>query len=205
MPSVEIKIFAAIILFEILCFLPALARVFTNILACLIKWKESVNLQMSSARLDRNFAALGLIPVFIFICTYYHLYPKTEGMDFLPSLGYTSLVFAAYCLVRFLCRLIFRSARIEKDKYVCATASAYNFFIIATVLMGLTAAICNIFDVNGSVKDILLWELIAVYAVLLLRKTQIFTYYRGFFSGILYLCTLEILPTALLVASVLFL
>lgn len=202
MPDVGIKIITAVLVFIMLYTLQPLARVLPDILACITRWKESVNIQMSSARHSRDLAALGLLPAFIFICANFHLYPKTAGMNFYGSLVITLEILAAYCLIRILCAFVFRSKKMDRENYFLARSSFFNFYIIAVILMSLTVILCSLLGINDSLTEILLWELAAVYVIFIIRKTQIFKYYGGFFSGILYLCTLEILPTSLLVASV---
>ena len=205
MPSVGIEITVALICLSSLAALPSIAGIFPNLIGCIAWWKENVNLNSSGhLKRARNSATILLIPVFLLICSIHGIYPPTETLDITSAILYNIPIFGAYIAVRSLCILIFRNRdNIGANEYGCAVTAPFNYFIIACILMALTSLVAGISHIGADmIRSLLRWELIVVYALCLLRKTQIFAYNRGFFSGILYLCTLEILPTGLLIAPI---
>lgn len=176
-----------------------------SLLGCIVRWKESVNLHASvSLSRMRDYAAWLLVPTFLLLCSEYDIYPAVWTLESWPSIARTSLVFAAYLLVRFLCNLVFKGKKIGNKDFFCAICCQRNFFVILVFIMALTFCICSASGLmHDTTGDILGWEIVVVYAVHLIRKTQIFAHYVGFLAGFLYLCTLEILPTGLLIAPLL--
>ncbi|MBQ0097165.1 MAG: hypothetical protein KBS53_05880 [Bacteroidales bacterium] len=205
MPDVGIKILTAFACLMVLIAVPSINAVAPSLLSCLLKWKESVNLHssVSLSRL-RNMAAAAIIPAFLLMCSHFRLIPWLEGYGEWQSLGYTALVFSAYILVRYLCRLLFRGNRMRPSDFFSATDAAYSFFLLMGIVMVLTFCICSVIHrPSESIAEVFKVEIIALYAVFVLRKTQILSHYGGISSGFLYLCTLECLPTGLLTASML--
>jgi hypothetical protein len=99
---------------------------------------------------------------------------------------------------------LLRGKKINQKTYRSACKSSHTFFIILTLLLMAMGGIMSFVNVAPmDIKNAMLWVSAAIYAVFLLRKTQIFTSSCSFFSGFLYLCALEILPTGALVASAL--
>lgn len=203
MPSVGIKILASFACLLAIVTVPAMNAVLPNLLSCLVKWRESVNLHSSvSLSRKRNIAAVAIIPAFILMCSHSRLLPWTEDCGEWLSLGWTALTFAVYVLVRYLCRHLFRGNRLRPSEFESATEAAYSFFLLTAIVMVISLCICFAANVSSSVTAMVFKvEITAIYAVFVLRETQIFTHYGGFSSGFLYLCTLECLPTGLLMAS----
>ncbi len=205
MSDVGIKILTAFACLVTLIAIPCINAVAPSLLSCLLKWKESVNLHssVSLSRL-RNVAAAAIIPAFLLICSHFRLIPWMEGYGEWESLGYTVLVFSSYVLVRYLCRLLFRGDRMRPADFFAAADAAYSFFLLTGIVMVLTFCICSAIHLpSESVTEVFRVEIIALYAVFILRKTQILSHYGGISSGFLYLCTLECLPTGLLTVSML--
>lgn len=205
MPDVGIKILEALACLSALVAVPSVNAVTPNLLGCLLKWKEAVNLHSSvSLSRMRNMAALALTPAFILLCSRYRLIPWTQDCGEWPSLGYTTLVLAVYLLIRYICRLLFKGHGLSNSEFSCAADTAYSFFLLTGIVMAVSFCIC--FAINTpaeSVRRLFVVEITALYAMFVLRKTQILSHYGGIFSGFLYLCTLECLPTGILVASML--
>lgn len=178
-----------------------------------LRWKECIRF-FNSTNMNRskNTLARALILPFVLICTRFELFPPASywteklcgaGADhsFVTAL-LTAGVFGIYLILRALCVLCFKGKNIEKNEMSCARNCIYIFFICAVTFMFAASGICSLLSVNQSVtSNILLAVLAFVYGIGIIRKTQIFTHYRGYLAGILYLCTLEILPTGLLIVS----
>lgn len=205
MPDAGIRILAAFACLAVLVAIPSITAVFSSLLGCIWKWKESVNLYSSvSLSRHRNYAAAAIIPAFILLCAHFRLIPWLNGYGEWQSLGYTALVFSAYIMVRFLCRKIFQGKELRPSYFSSAADAAYSFFLLAGLTMFFTLCICSAISLPyESVSKTFRVEIIALYAIFVLRKTQILSHYGGISSGFLYLCTLECLPTGLLTASML--
>ena len=211
--SVPMGLTMAVAVLLVLLRIGDLQNIATMLPASFIRWKECVSLFNSvSMNRSKNRVARAMILPFILICTRFDLFPPAAGWarelggtpaadPFITTLIVAG-VFAAYLILRELCIVCFKGKKIERTEMKCACNSVYIFFISAVTLMFLTSGICTLFAANQEViRKILLWILAVVYSICLLRKTQIFAYYRGFLAGILYLCTLEFLPTGLLIVS----
>ena len=109
---------------------------------------------------------------------------------------------AAYALLRRFLTRVAEPRRINYDTWRLAATSGYNYFIVLTLVLVATAGISSIAGVNElMVKRILQYEIAVIFAVFLLRRTQILSNACNQFTAFLYLCALEILPAGLLVAS----
>ena len=78
----------------------------------------------------------------------------------------------------------------------------YNFLIViasVTVLVFVSVLVFNFSPIV--VRGILLTVIAFVYMIFIIRKMQILTKVYGLVKSILYLCSLELLPAAVLVAS----
>jgi hypothetical protein len=54
---------------------------------------------------------------------------------------------------------------------------------------------------DADVRNAMLWVSAFIYALFLIRKTQIFSTSCSIFAAFLYLCALEMIPTGILVVS----
>ena len=107
-------------------------------------------------------------------------------------------------LVRALCYALFRPRRLGTEESATLRHLPYNYFILTAVLTLLTAGVCAVAHVpDDVVRTILYWETGLLWGFTLVRSAQ-FLDGKGFgFTTFLYLCGLEIVPAALLVAVVL--
>ena len=198
-----------IVVFTILTvlYLRRLVGILPYLVRGLWRWREVPALE-ASMRLSRDRTAFALVMVvpFCLIVSRYDLLPLRFLETFDPGLRTLILVgiFAVYALLRrFLTRLA-EPRRINYDTYRLAAASGYNYFIVMTLLLVATAGICTIAGVNEmTIRKFLLYEIAVIFAVFLLRRTQILSNACNQFTAFLYLCGLEILPAGLLVASAL--
>ena len=169
------------------------------------RWKEVLNLE-ASMRLSRDRTSFALVMVvpFCLVISRYNLFPLRllEGLD--AGMRTLALVgiFAAYALLRRFLTRVAEPRRINYDTWRLAATSGYNYFIVLTLVLVATAGISSIAGVNElMVKRILQYEIAVIFAVFLLRRTQILSNACNQFTAFLYLCALEILPAGLLVAS----
>lgn len=198
-----------IVVFTILTvlYLRRLVGILPYLVKGLWRWKEVPNLE-TSMRLSRDRTSFALVMVvpFCLVISRYNLYPLRflEGFD----AGIRTLIligiFAVYALARRFLTRIAEPRRINYDTWRMAAVSGYNYFIVLTLVLVATAGVSAIAGVNElMVKKILLYEIAVIFAIFLLRRTQILSNACNQFTAFLYLCGLEILPAGLLVASAL--
>lgn len=184
-------------------------RVAPSVVSSLLRWKEIINLEDSvKLSIDRNAAAVLFSVPFCMAAARYRLYSPafTEGLAPVPYFLTVLGVFLLYNGLRALMHIAFRPKKMNVKLYKTSFKSSYTFFIMAAFVFLSTAGICAFADVPDAViKTAGLYETGAVYLLYLFRKGQIFMKSCSFLMTILYLCTLEILPTCILVASVLWL
>ena len=152
---------------------------------------------------DRNLvAAVFLLPAVLLIFRY-----RLYDPSFLQGLGpdvrllVIAGVFFGYLLLRFLLSLWARPRR-RYDDYQMAYRAGYTFFILLMMLALATVGILYLIGVDDLIiSRFLLIEAGVVYLIYLLRRGQILSLSCNPLTTFLYLCGLELLPTALLVAS----
>ena len=192
-----------------ICILPLkrFVGIFPSLMACIVRWKESVNLDASvKLSRDRDIMAIAMVMPFCLTAGKFGLYSPSWIGHFVGDarLGITIGVILAYILLRKGLEHIMRPKKMSQKTYKTACKSSNTFFIILTLALMAMGGIMSFTNVAPmEIKNAMLWVSGATYAVFLLRKTQIFTSSCSFFSGFLYLCALEILPTGALVASAL--
>ena len=196
---------ALISLLIIITLLRRLVSIFPSLLACLIRWKESVNLEMSvKLSRDRNILAIALIIPFCLTAFHWGLYRPSfiESLSPASGLAITIGVFIAYILLRWALTSICRSKKSRKSAYSTSIAAGRTFFIILTLLLMAIGGIMSFIGASTqTIKDAMIWVSGAIYLLFILRRTQIFASSYNFFIVFLYLCALEIIPTGVLVTS----
>ena len=199
------NILALISLLTALLLLKTLVGIFPSLLACMIRWKESVNLDASvQLSRDRDITALVLIIPFCLTVTRFNLYAPSFMGPFNQNgrIGIILGIFILFILLRTFIERILRKNKINQKTYKTACKSSYSFFSILTLLLLMTGGILSFIDVAPEViRNAMLWISATIYGLSLLRKTQILASGSSFFTGFLYLCALEIIPTGALVAS----
>ena len=199
------NILALISLLIITLLLRRMVGVFPSLMACMIRGKESLNLEASvKLSLDRDALALAMIIPFCLVAFRYKLYFPgfIEEMTDDSVLGIYFGVFAVYIFLRFLMTWLFRPQKLPKKTYVAADKASRSFFIVYTLMLLAMGGIFGLADVQDSVsRDAMLWVSAFMYLLFLLRKTQIFSTSCSVFAGFLYLCALEMIPTGILVVS----
>lgn len=154
---------------------------------------------------DRNLVAMSLVVPFILIAYRYQLYnPRfiADAGDNL-RLALIAAVFAGYVILR---QLIYVWVRPRRRGDVLRTAhrSAYTHFIILTLTLLFVSGVCAVTGVpDGATGTVLGVATAVVFVLYLSRFAQILSLSCNQLRTFLYLCTLEILPASLLVASAL--
>lgn len=109
----------------------------------------------------------------------------------------------AFLLVRRLCYLLFRPARLSGEELSTLQHNIGNYIILLAVLTLTTVGLGAVFHLpDAVVRSILLWETAAVWLFNMVRSAQLLAARISGFSTFLYLCGLELIPAALLVTVV---
>ncbi len=199
-------ILALISTLVIITLLKRLVNIFPSLVACTIRWKESVNLDSSVKNAyDRDIIAMGMVLPFCLAVSRFRLYTPSfmDGMDESIRLCVTIGIFIIYDMVRRLASMMTHNRK-NKKIYDVAQKSSYTFFIILSIILVALGGIMSFCHVGPETTRIaMLWVSAFIYTLSLLRKTQIFLSGFSKLTCFLYLCGLEIIPTGLLIAPVL--
>lgn len=190
----------------VLLALPGLFNVLPFLLGGAVRWRETQHLADSpKLRSCCSEAALAMIFPTVFVIARFSLHPRCEGLGPWGSLAAAAVIFAGYVLLRAVMRLIMRPRKRSNssaESFKFASIVPAMFFLLWSIILIITAFFGLSLRVPSyQLKEIMYAETALCYFLCILRRTQIFIYYRGFFSGILYLCTLEIIPTGALILS----
>ena len=185
--------------------LKRLINIFPSLIACMARWKESVNLEASVKNsLDRDMIAVACILPFCLVVGRFRLYDPA----FMGSMGenvrtiVTIGIFLAYCGIRIMMSMTVRTHRNSGKSAKTAERCSYTFFIILTLILILTGGVLSFLNVDdGVIRSAMLWISAGIYLLFILRKFEIFVSSCSVFTAFLYLCALEIIPTGTLVIS----
>ena len=201
------KILALISVILIIALLKRLVNIFPSLVACMVRWKESLNLEASVKHsLDRDMLAAAMIIPFCLTVTKFGLYSPAflSGMNENGRTAVIIGIFLVYCGIRLMMSMIVKTHNMASKTSKAAERSSFTFFIILTLVLILTGWTLSFLDVGiEAIRNAMLWISAFIYAVFLLRKTQIFISGCSIFTAFLYLCALEIFTTGALVASAL--
>ena len=203
--SLALEILACVSLFIILLILRKIVNVYPSLIACVMRWKESINLEASvKLSRDRNAIALALVIPFCLIVEHFDLfYPsymdgKGESMRILIVIG----TFIIYGSLRRITAFFSRPKKQSDKSYVTGCKSMFTYFILITLILLCVGGVCEFISVRDSLtKEILLWLTGATYLFAIFREFQIFVSSYSVFAAFLYLCALELMPTGILLAS----
>lgn len=190
-------------------FLNRIIGIFPFITGSLFRWKEIVNLE-NSIKLTRDRNSIAFIALFIIVLAVsrFDIYSPSY-LSLLPRSLHTAGILGAvllFLLLReiFIIGLSPRSFSIEQ--YRLANRSIFNFMIFWAAVIVFTVFVRMIFNINLMIiKNLILIQIGFFYFIFLIRKTQIMIKACGHIAAFLYLCSLELLPAGLLIASGLFL
>ena len=196
---------ALISLLVVILLLRSMVNTFPSLIACLFRWKENINLQMS-VKLSRERDTLALAMIIPFCLTVYRFELYNPG--FFDNFGENAKIwmilgiFAGFMILRKICTFLLRTKRLSQIIYKSAITSERTFFIVLTLLLLSTGGILSLFDINiATIRSTMFWLSGTIYIAFLLRKLQIFNSGCSIFLSFLYLCALEILPIGVLVTS----
>jgi len=186
-----------------LIFIPGIIECFPSLLAAVVRWKESENINYAAKiSRSRTRSCIALTIPFLLVSARYCLFSPAANPSPLMQLGITAAAMLGWLLVRLLMTAIFKSRHMRKDAWQSAVKCPESFFCILSGLMLVSAAVFHFTACPDEIaREIILWEIGVLYLLSIIRETQIFVHYRGGFSGFLYLCTLELIPSGLLIAA----
>ena len=206
--DVAIGIISFIMLIAGLALAGKILDVALPVVGCFIRWKECVNLENSlRLRTNRNIVATYFLTLLCLIAARYRLWAPSfaDGFAPFPFLALTFGVVVGYLLLRMVLAhgLKPRDSR-RKGNYTVAIREFYTYTIGAGLLLSVTTGILSLCGTADElIRTVLIWEIAAVYLVHFIRKGQILGSSMPLFSTFLYLCALELIPTAALVAAAL--
>ena len=196
---------ALISLIVVILLLRSMVNTFPSLIACLLRWKECINLQMS-VKLSRERDKLAASMVIPFCLTVYRYGLYTP--NFLHNYGengkiwITIGVFVGFVILRKACSTILKVRKTPAVTYRAAISAEYTFFIILALLLLTLGGILPLLDVSTTaIRSTMFWVSGTIYTLFLLRKLQIFNSACSIFLSFLYLCALEILPLGVLLTS----
>ena len=172
---------------------------------CVVRWKGNLDLE-DSLQLSRSrnwIVAILFIPLCMVV--YSHgLYDPDIASGLQPALRLAVVIGALLC---YLLLRAFLNWQLEMHNYrsktfTAANHSFYNYAIILFFLLFLAGAALNAFSPDERLtRSILVWIMALSYLFYIIRRGQIFASACNPFTTFLYLCSLELLPTAALVLS----
>ena len=199
------NILTLISLLFVLLTLRRLVGVFPSLMACLIRWKESVNLEASvQLSRDRNILSRAMFIPLCLVVWRFGLYRPAfmQGFTEEEGLGITIAVILTYVLLRKALEFLFHPRKNTCKTYWTACKASRTFFSILTLtLLAMGGIMAFIGTEPATIESAMLWVSAAIYLVFLLRKFQILMSSASFFAAFLYLCALEIIPTGAIFAS----
>jgi len=189
-------------------FLKQLLAIFPFLFGGLFRWKPLVNLEdsMGMTRYRNSVAGAFVLP-FILIASRYELLPIRFAADFEPGLKTLAVLaaFAAYMILRAIAIEVLVPKKISHDTYRLANRTLYDFLILGGLGQFIGVSVGVAFGLNDlTVNRILFYTFVVFFVLFLVRRTQILRNECNQFTAFLYLCALEILPVAIVVAVALF-
>lgn len=201
---------AAVLIFTLWMMLNirALIHITPPLADCLVRWKGSVNLDKSiQLSRERNTAARILFLCGGLLASRFGLL-RSGMIDSLPASWQTPAIFGvliAYALLRRIIYLFMSQYVRKRDIFMAGHTASYNFGIWIAITMLIAAGAGSAFAIqDADMKNILTGICIFFYVFYLIRKMQIFNSCYHKFMSFLYLCGLELIPTAALIAVAVF-
>ena len=203
MPVLFVVLAVAFILAAIL-FLPRFLSLAPLLFDSLFRARGSVSLESSvRASHDRRLVATVLLIPAALLTYRYRLYDALFLRDFSEGWRLTAIlgVLWVYAMVR-LAIYLFLKPRRNNDFYRLARHTSYTFFILLVILALVSVGILALFGYSDAViRQVLYLETVILYLMFLVRRAQILALSCNPLRTFLYLCGLEILPTAALIVS----
>lgn len=198
----------AAVLVAVAC-LRDLFKLLPELLYCFSRPRASISLEYNSSVVRmRNTAALFSVLPFSLIADRYGLF-RPEFWERIPE-GWSApammAVVFAYLLLRLLAFALIRPPKLNGTTADAVRRSPWSYFTLLTMLMLLSVGALSVFGADdGVVKTLMYCEAGLFFLLSLLRSGQILASVFSGLTTILYLCGLELLPAAALVACAVFL
>lgn len=172
---------------------------------CVLRWKGNLDLE-DSLQLSgsRNWMAAVLFIPACMVAYSNGLYHPDYLDSLEPALGLAALAGTAlaYLLLRFFLNWQLEMGSYRTKTFAAANHSFYNYVIILFLILFPTGALLNATIGDKELTRSVLTYITAVtYIFHIFRRGQIFASVCNPFTTFLYLCGLELLPTAALVLS----
>lgn len=196
---------AVIFTFIFLLSVRSFFKILPSLWDCILRWKGNLELE-DSLQLSGSRNLIAVI-IFVPLCmvAYSHDLYHPDFFDALPH--WIQLPALIACMLVYVILRSFLNWQLEMGSYrtktfTAANRSFLNFMIILFTVLFPTGAILRIFIGNEELAGAVLLHVAAlVYAFHIFRRGQIFASACNPFTTFLYLCGLELLPTAVLVLS----
>jgi len=199
------RIMAIVVIFLILIDLPDLIGNFPQIMDCITNKRGSMRVEHSpSIARSRNNTAIIMALAWCLLADRFDFY-KPQFLAWLPDwagpLAMVALV-VAFLTLRRIILMIIRPRSLGSEEGKAAHRALYTFFILLVIIQLATAGILLALRVDDSViRTVLLAETLPLWLLALVRIAQILGARSSGLESFLYLCALEILPAAAVVAS----
>ncbi len=196
---------AVIFTFLFLLSVRSLFKILPSLWDCILRWKGNLDME-SSLQLSGSRNLIAVI-LFVPICmtAYSHgLYHPDFMEDLRPEVG---LVALCGCMLAYVILRSFLNWQVEMGSYktktfTAANRSFYNYMIILFLIILPLGATFRVLTGNEELTRALLLHVTTLtYVFHIYRRGQIFASICNPFTTFLYLCGLELLPTAVLVLS----
>ena len=152
---------------------------------------------------DRNtIAMVMMLPAFL-LAFRYRLYDPSFVAAYTGDtrLWLIGACLTGYLVLRLVIYLLLKPRR-RYEQYQKAHHASYTFFIILVLLALFIAGVLSLFKVEDELMRMVLYvEIAVVYLVFLIRRSQILSLSCNHFRTFLYLCALELIPSAALILS----
>ncbi len=201
-------VFCALAVFFTLLFLlnlRSLLKIIPSLWDCILRWKGNLDLE-DSIQLSRSrnwIAAILFVPLCMAVYSSGLYSPDfVTGLPPLMGLAATVLVMLGYLLLRAYLNWQLEMHHYGSKTFTAANRSFFNYGIVLFFLLFFAGALLNATSGDASqTRKVLTWILAVTYSVHIVRRGQIFASESNPFTTFLYLCSLELLPTAALVLS----
>ena len=201
-------VFCGLAVFLTLLFLlnlRSLLKIAPSLADCVMRWKGSIDLEDSiQLSRSRNWIAAILFVPFCMVVYSHELYNPDLIQDLspVPRLAVITGVLAAYLLLRAFLNWQLEMHHYRSKVFTAANRSFYNFAIIIFFLVFFIGGLTRVLTGDEVLaRQILNWVMGLGYLFYIFRRGQIFASACNPFTTFLYLCSLELLPTAALVLS----
>lgn len=196
---------AVVLTFLFMLNLKSFLKIAPSLWDCVVRWKGNLDLEDSiQLSRSRNWIAAILFVPFCMVVYSYNLFNPEIIASFppIPKLGAVTGALLVYLLLRAFLNWQLEMHNFSSSVFTAANRSFYNYCVILFFLLFISGAIVKALTGDYIVaRRVLLWEMAITYLVFIYRRGQIFSSVCNPFSTILYLCSLELLPTAALVLS----